>query len=140
MAEQPPHGQYNMKDNRKQARKLLMSYTPVFDLYGGGRLGYLADITLLGAMVIGDKPIAEESAITLQIEVPDLEDIKVKRLTIPARAVWCQPDISPDFFNIGFEFKDVKPEHEKVIQAIIDTYEFQRKLPDYPFRASTKQP
>ena len=127
-----------MKENRKQPRKSLVSYSQVFDLYGGRLLGYLADINLLGAMVIGDKPIEENSTLTLQIEVPEIEGLAVKRLNVPARAVWCQPDISPEYFNIGFEFKEVDPAQEKVIQAIIDTYEFQRKLPKYPFRASTK--
>ena len=127
-----------MKDNRKHVRKLLMSYSPVLDLYGGRRLGYLGDLTLMGAMVIGEKAVEEESLLTLQIEVPDLEAVSAKRLSIPARTVWCQPDISPEYFNIGFEFKEVKPDQAIVIQAIIDAYEFQRKLPNYPFRASTR--
>ncbi len=129
-----------MKENRKQPRKSLVSYSQVFDLYGGRLLGYLADINLLGTMVIGQKPIEEDTSLTLQIEVPELESVSVKRLTVPARAVWCQEDLSPEYFNIGFEFKEMNPAQEKVIQAIIDTYEFQRKLPNYPFRASTKLP
>lgn len=127
-----------MKENRKQPRKNLVSYSQVFDLYGGRLLGYLADITLLGAMVIGERTVEQDADITLQIEVPDLEGVAVKRLNVPARVAWCQRDISPEYYNIGFEFKEVKPEQEKVIEAIIDTYEFKRKLPDYPFRASTR--
>jgi hypothetical protein len=127
-----------VKENRKQPRKSLVSYSQVFDLYGAQLLGYLADINLLGSMVIGEKPIEENVTLTLQIEVPELEGVTLKRLSVPARAVWCQPDISPEYYNIGFEFKEITPAQEKVIQAIMDTYEFQRKLPNYPFRASTK--
>lgn len=127
-----------MQEKRKQPRKSLISYSQVFDLYGGGLLGYLADMNLLGAMVIGEKGLEVDADITLQIEVPELEGIAVRRLAIPARAVWCQPDLSPEYFNIGFEFRDVKEEQKDVIQAILDKYEFQRQLPKYPFRGSAK--
>ena len=126
-----------MSERRKQPRKSLISYSQVFDLYGGGLLGYLADMNFHGVMVIGEKSLDENASITLQIEVPEIEGISTKRLSLPARIVWCEPDVSPSYFNIGFEFKEVTPEQEKVIQAIMDTYEFQRKLPKYPFRASS---
>jgi hypothetical protein len=127
-----------LTERRKEPRKNLMSYSQVFDLYGGSLLGYLADMNLHGAMVIGQKPLQENNTITLQVEVPDLEGVSVKRLTLPARIVWCESDVSPAFFNTGFEFRELTPEQAGVIQAIMDAYEFQRKLPDYPFRASTK--
>ncbi|HEY2980454.1 MAG TPA: PilZ domain-containing protein [Anaerolineales bacterium] len=127
-----------MAENRKQPRRSLMSYSQVVDLYGAQRIGYLADINLLGAMVIGDKSMAVDNALTLQIEVPDLSGVTDKHLTLPARVVWCQPDLSPEFFNIGFEFKVVLPAQKKVIQALIETYEFRREPPKYPFRAATK--
>jgi hypothetical protein len=127
-----------VSERRKEPRKNLVSYSQVFDLYGGGLLGYLADMNLHGAMVIGQKPLRENNTITLQVEVPDLEDVPIKRLNLPARIVWCEPDVSPAYFNTGFEFKELTPEQVGVIRAIMATYEFQRKLPDYPFRASTK--
>ena len=127
-----------MAENRKQPRRSLMSYSQVVDLYGAQRIGYLADLNLLGAMVIGEKSMAVDTNLTLQIEVPDLSGVTAKHLTVPARVVWCQLDLSPEFFNIGFEFKEVLPAQKKVIQAMIETYEFRREPPQYPFRASTK--
>ncbi|HRQ22592.1 MAG TPA: hypothetical protein PLF42_04100 [Anaerolineales bacterium] len=47
-----------MRERRKQERKSLIAYTQVFDLYGGYLLGYLGDLTLLGAMVICEKPLS----------------------------------------------------------------------------------
>ncbi len=109
-----------------------MAYTQVFDLYGGYLLGYLADLHLQGAMVIGSKPIANKLELTLAIELPELPNIKASRITIPARSVWSQKDISPDFFNIGFEFEELLEDQKKVIQAIMDNYEFRRDMPIYP--------
>jgi Tfp pilus assembly protein PilZ len=123
-----------MQERRKRTRTSLMSYSQVFDLQGGRLLGYLADLTDSGAMVIGEKPVAQGKELTLHLEVPELPDVKLERLTLEARVVWCQPDISPEFQNIGLEFKDVKPEQLPVIRGIMRVYEFNRKLPRYPVR------
>ena len=128
-----------MDERRKAPRKSLMAYSQVFELYGGQLLGYLGDLNLLGAMVIGDKPIAKDTNLTLAIELPELADVKATRIVIPARAVWCEPDISPNYFNVGLVFIEVKPEQTAIIQAIMDTYEFQRKVPSYMIKPSASQ-
>ena len=114
-----------------------MAYTQVFDLYAGHLLGYLGDLHSHGAMVIGDKPMKENIELTLAIELPELSGVTASRITIPARSAWCQPDISPEFFNIGFEFKEVLEDQKKVIQAIMELYEFRRDMPNYPVKPPT---
>ena len=116
-----------------------MSYSQVFDLHGGRLLGYLADLTESGAMIIGSKPLDEGSELSLHLEVPELPDTKLERLTLQARVVWCRPDISPEFLNIGFEFKDVGPEQLPVIHGIMQVYEFNRKTPRYPVRPQVRR-
>jgi len=123
-----------MQERRKVQRKNLMAYTQVFDLTGGYLLGYLGDLHLSGAMVIGNKEMAENTEITLAVELPDLPDISMTRITIPVRVAWCQQDISPDFFNVGFEFKEVTPAQNKAIEAIVKNYEFRRDMPNYPVK------
>jgi hypothetical protein len=121
-----------MQERRKAQRKNLMAYTQVFDMYGGYLLGYLGDLHLNGAMVIGNKLITENTELTLAIELPDLPNIDTQRITIPARVVWYQQDISPEFFNVGFEFKEITPEQKTVIESIMKNYEFRRDMPKYP--------
>ena len=121
-----------MQERRREPRKNLMAYTQVFDLYGGYLLGYLGDLHLNGAMVIGNNLITENTEITLAIELPELPNIDMTRITIPARVVWYQQDISPEFFNVGFEFKEVTPQQKIVIEAIMKNYEFRRDMPNYP--------
>lgn len=125
-----------MQERRKVPRKNLMAYTQVFDLYGGNLLGYLGDLHLHGAMVIGEKPMKENVELTLAIELPDLPGIKATRITIAARSAWCQQDISPEFFNVGFEFKEIAPEQKTVIEAIMENYEFRRNMPNYIIKPS----
>ncbi|MBI5351256.1 MAG: PilZ domain-containing protein [Chloroflexi bacterium] len=126
-----------MQERRKEQRKTLMAYTQVFDLYGGNLIGYLADLNLRGAMVIGNKPLPENLEFTLAIELPDLPETEASRITLPVRLVWCKPDISPEYFNLGFEFKEVSDVQKKVIQSIINNYEFRRDTPIYPINPSS---
>lgn len=123
-----------MKERRKQERKTLVAYTQVFDLYGGNLLGYLGDLTASGAMIISERSMKPDTEISLAIELPELPDIKTLRMSLNARVAWCQQDISPQYFNIGFEFKEVTAEQKKMIESIIQNYEFRRDVPNYPTR------
>jgi Tfp pilus assembly protein PilZ len=125
-----------MHERRKQPRKQLMSYTQVFDLYNGILLGYLGDMNLGGVMVIGDKDVAINTKLTLAIELPELEGVTVTRMTIPARVVWLEPDISPEYFNIGFEFQGLHAEQAEIVSAIMEKYEFRRDMPSYNTKPS----
>jgi hypothetical protein len=125
-----------MQERRKEQRKNLMAYTQVFDLYGGYLVGYLGDLHLNGAMVIGNTLMTENMEITLAIELPELPNFSMSRITIPARVVWHQQDISPEFFNVGFEFKEVTDAQKTVIKAIMENYEFRRDMPNYPPKPS----
>ena len=123
-----------MKERRKQERKNLVAYTQVFDMYGGNLLGYLGDLTASGAMIISEKPMKPDTEITLAIELPELPDIQTMRMSLLARVAWCEQDLSPQYFNIGFEFKDVKDNQKNLITSIIENYQFRRDVPKYPQR------
>lgn len=128
-----------MQERRKEQRKNLMAYTQVFNLNGGLLIGYLGDLNLHGAMVIGDKPMSNDTELTLAIELPELPDINAARITVPARVAWCQTDISPEFFNIGFEFIEITEKQKTIVEAIMANYEFRRELPKYTIRPSATE-
>jgi Tfp pilus assembly protein PilZ len=125
-----------MQERRKQPRKQIMAYTQVFDLYGGTLLGYLGDMNLGGIMVIGDREMDINTKLTLAIELPELQGITAPRMTIPARVAWCEPDISPQFFNIGLEFQKLQADQANIISAIMENYEFRRDVPKYHIKPS----
>lgn len=120
-----------MTERRKEERKNLVAYTPVYDLYSGEMFGHLGDLSPRGAMVIGDKPATEGLEVTLAIELPELPGVTAKRMTLPARIVWTLPDISPEYFNIGFEFKETTAEQQEIIAALMEHYQFRRDAPGY---------
>jgi len=121
-----------MQERRKQPRKNLMSYSQVFDLSEGRLIGYLGDLNLSGAMVIGDRPMKIDSDLSISIQLPELPGINVLSMTLPVRVAWCDKDLSPEFFNIGLEFKIVTDEQKNIIEAVMENYEFRRMPPNYP--------
>lgn len=121
-----------MEERRKLPRKDLMVYSQVFDIHGGYLIGYLGDLTNLGAMVISDAPIMADKELTIQIQLPELEGISDESITVPVRVAWCRQDISPEYFNVGMEFKILTGRQREIIEAILENYEFRRQKPNYP--------
>lgn len=121
-----------MQERRKISRKYLAIYSRVFDRTSGRVLGYLSDLTNGGAMIISDSTMPENQDISLRFDLPDPSLFSTDHLNIDAHIVWCRPDIDPAFYNIGFEFKEISPEHAKIIEEMINAYEFRRDGPMYP--------
>lgn len=123
-----------MSERRKETRRKLMAFTPVYDLHPRVLLGYLGDLTLRGALVIGAKMITIHKETLLEIVFPSgLPDIPPTPVTIPARVAWCRPDEDPQYYNIGVEFSRVSPEHERLFQEILERYHFRYVLSDAEF-------
>ena len=59
-----------MDDKRKEERKSLMAFTPVYSLQPKTLLGYMEDLTIHGAMIIGEKIVETGKQITILIEIP----------------------------------------------------------------------
>ena len=121
-----------MQERRKQPRKDLMSYSQVFDVHQGYLIGYLGDLTELGAMVISDMELRTDRELTIQIQLPELENFSDETITVPVRVAWCQHDLSPEYYNVGLEFKKLTEKQQKIIDAILENYEFRRQKPNYP--------
>ena len=118
-----------MSEQRKETRKKLMAFTPIYDFNQRLLLGYVGDLTLLGVMVIGEKSLEINREAILKIEFPNnLSDVIATDIIIPARVAWCRHDENPQYFNIGFEFTKVTPQHTKIFQAILERYQFRQDI------------
>ena len=123
-----------MSDRRKETRRKLMAFTPVYDLHPKVLLGYLGDLTLRGALVIGTNLTTINKETTLEINFPsELSDMPVHSVTIPARIAWCRMDENPQYYNVGIEFTEVTPEQEELFQQILERYHFRHTLSDADF-------
>jgi len=118
-----------MNNHRKESRKKLMAFTPVYELLHKTLLGYVGDLTLQGVMVIGEKPVEINKHLILGIEFPEsLPEMRATRVAISARVARCQQEDNGKYFDIGFEFIEVSPENTRVIEAILDRYQFRSVL------------
>jgi len=123
-----------MDDRRGETRRKLMTFTPVYDLHPRTLLGYLGDLTLRGALVIGEKLITINKETVLEIDFPsDLPNINVIPVHIPVRFAWCHQEENEHYFNIGVEFMEVTPEHAELFQQILERYHFRHVLSDSDF-------
>jgi hypothetical protein len=114
-----------MSTERKELRKKLMTFTPVYELRHKTLLGFIGDLTLKGAMVVGEKVVEADSHYILGIEFPEAPPtMAATRIVIPARVAWCRQEDGPQSFNIGFEFIEVSAENTTVIEAVLARYQF----------------
>ena len=120
-----------MNDRRKETRRRLTAFTPVYDLHPRLLLGYLGDLSLLGAQITGTNLTTINKETTLEIDFPnELPNMFNLKVTIPARIAWCRQEENPQYFNIGVEFTEVTPEHKELFEYIIERYHFRHALSD----------
>jgi hypothetical protein len=112
-------------DARRDIRKKLTAFVPVRDKERAVILGYLGNLTLRGALVIGERPVEVNSRVTLEIEFPSELFGVAAAMIIHARATRCAKDEeSARDFNIGFEFLELAPEHTQTIRSLLERYRF----------------
>lgn len=118
-----------MSNRRKETRRKLMTFTPVYDLHPRMLLGYLGDLTMKGALVIGTSLTTIGRETELEIDFPsDIPDIPTIPVKIPARIAWCRQDEGPQYYNIGVEFTDISPEIAILFEQILERYHFRYVL------------
>jgi hypothetical protein len=76
--------------------------------------------------------MAENDKLNISIELPEVPGTRDTSMLIAARVAWCHQDISPDYYNLGLEFDSPNEKQQKIIQEVIENYEFRRQTPNYP--------
>jgi len=119
-----------VQDQRTEPRKKILIFTPVYLDKPRTLLGYLGNLTVRGMLVVGEKSVETGKDVTLSIEFPpELPEMGGKPFLIAARVARCDQDDSPQYFNIGMEFPAVSSAQKMVLEAMMERYEFRRKVP-----------
>jgi c-di-GMP-binding flagellar brake protein YcgR len=118
-----------MSEHRKEERRKAMIFTPVYDKAANVLMGYLGDLTLQGALMVSEKPVEISKNFTLAIEFRLASGAPTKRITIPARAAWCKREQDKTYYNTGFEFLEMTEMNKKVIEAVLERYQFVHEIP-----------
>jgi len=118
-----------MKEQRKSERIKAVTFTTVYERKGHVLLGFLGDLTLQGAMVMGEKPIKTNRDIDLEIEFRGVAEIPGGRLMIPVHVAWAKLDEETGYHHTGFEFLSVSDEIKQTIELVVEKYRFDLNLP-----------
>jgi hypothetical protein len=115
-----------MPDKRKDVRKKIMAFTPVYTMHPKTLIGYLEDLTIHGARVVGNVLLEAGKLVTLSIEFPaGTPDVPPGPFVAQARVTRAHAD-EMNYENLGFEFADLAEEQVNVLEAVIHRYEFRR--------------
>ena len=119
-----------MGEKRKEERKRLLAFTPVYALHPRVLLGYVEDLNSLGTMMISEKPMEPDTSLTLEINFPDdMPNVPNHLMRLPVRVAWCRDESNHHHYDIGFEFTDLKADDKEVIEVILRRFEFRHELP-----------
>ena len=118
-----------MSEQRKAERKKLLSFTPVYDLSKNTLMGYLGDLTLQGAMLVGNKPVEINQKLTMAIEFRETPEIPATRMASPVRVAWCKHEERSVYYKTGVEFLELTNQHKMVIVTILERYQFRAEPP-----------
>ncbi len=124
--------------DRNLSRNNLIYYLKVLDAASGRRLGYLADITTAGLMLMTDGPLPAGTAYKLRIEPPQARK-RGKPIEVSAVAKWSDKDKQTSFHRTGFELTDISLKDLAAIKSLINDYlyrepgEDEPRIPGQPF-------
>jgi hypothetical protein len=110
-----------MNERRKHHRKDLAFFTRLFDRDTGQLLGHLANLTTEGAMIISNEPIETGKVYRLHMDLSD-QGFGKAHLNFEARSIYCQLDITPHSYNVGFQFTNILPRDIGIIEGIVKEY------------------
>jgi hypothetical protein len=114
-----------MSEQRREERRKLITFTAVHDFRKSTLLGYLGDLTLHGAMLVGSRPMEVDRGLILEISFPETPESPAIRLSLRARVVWCRHEEQADYYDTGVEFLELTDQERSVITAVLKRYQFQ---------------
>ena len=109
------------KDQRKEKRVDLVYNLAAYDRNSGEIIGFLADITPAGFMLLCEKPLELKKEYYFRIEVASSSS-SGKQIEFDADCCWRKINEFIDFYNCGFKFTNIDTEYIGEIDLIIETY------------------
>ncbi len=110
-----------MAQMRRAEREVINRYLRVFEKDSERFLGYLVDITPVGAMVQRREAIEPEVRMKLRFELPKELDVATE-VVVEAESIWDRKEENALFHHTGFQFKDVGPDQEEKIRLLMENY------------------
>lgn len=113
-----------MSELRKDERKKMVAFMPVYELHQNRLIGYLGDLTLQGALVVGETALEVGKRMTLGIEFRPTPETPLTRMVFTVRVAWSRQEGNNRECNNGVEFIELSKEKKELIEAILERYQF----------------
>jgi hypothetical protein len=117
-----------MKEKRKTKRRYLLCYLRIFDATTHQQIGDLVDITSRGIMIVSEHPFPEGQTTRLRMELTN-DVAKKPFMEFSAHSKWCEPYLTPNTYNTGFEILDLSPEDIEIVQCINEQFGYRDNTP-----------
>lgn len=117
-----------MADERKIKRRKLMAFTPVHDRDKNTLLGYIGDLTMKGALVIGEKPMEKDTLTTLAFDFPETPEFPGRRVFFPVRVAWSKREPEAEYYDSGVEFQELSDENKEILESILERYQYRNVM------------
>jgi hypothetical protein len=112
-----------MPERRSEDRKYLTYFSRVIDRKTGRLVGYMADLTTGGALLIADRELPTGTVLHLRMDLPDGFADK-SHLNFNARVIWSRHDDDPDFYKTGLQLYEIALQDLATIQRVLSDYGF----------------
>ncbi|MEZ4387094.1 MAG: PilZ domain-containing protein [Candidatus Krumholzibacteriia bacterium] len=106
-----------MKVRRVFERRESVLQADVSDAATGEVVGLLTDISSGGMMLRTEAPLPRGDQRRLRVELP-AADQRSGQLVVEAAVRWCEPDLDPSAYLVGFEFRGLTPPGCVVVDEI----------------------
>lgn len=110
-----------IKDQRKYKRWFLSSYLDVYEMNMNASVGYMADVSYGGMMLISKYPVQTNIVMPLRVEL-DSDLTQSGHMKVVTRSVRCDKDKDLDYYNIGLKLVDLTSGNLNIIKRIIEMY------------------
>ncbi len=114
---------FKNSEKRRFDRKQLYYYLKVNHHETDALAGYLGDISMEGLMLFSKESIDLNKGFKLRINLNKefgLED----NFVVDVKSLWCEKDVNPEFFLIGFKYIKLEQPSADIVQYLIKKYGF----------------
>lgn len=111
-----------MAERRKAKRQKISYYLQVMDAATNQVIGNLADVSAVGIMIDGLRPMDIGKEIRIHMDTPP-DVASVLHIDFITRVKWCKIDsVSPGIYDIGLEMAHISPSNADVLARIANKY------------------
>ncbi len=111
----------NMTERRQYKRWLLSSYFDAYEMKMNACVGYLAEVSYGGMMLISKFPVQTNIVMPLRIELNNVVE-DTSQMKVVTKPVRCYKDQDYSYYSVGLKLVDLSSNNLTIIKHLIDKY------------------